>query len=191
MLHGVRRRSRELDGRGRLVWGWLNWTAAIATIVLPIIGFGIAFYQISDAKQAAKDAKDAAESAEKAVNDAVGSFKSRSVSGLIPQLLQLGSIIETAVEHKSRELLTHAIFNWRWQADLCREMLKGDDETERTVMVLIQRSTTAASQLKQDMMDFNTTTDWAATTRRLRMAVEDVIGELSSLSAKYVVKEDN
>ena len=174
-----------------MVWGWLNWTAAIATILLPIIGFGIAFYQIRQATNAADAAKTAAESARNAVNKALGDFKARSVAGLIPQLLQLESIIETAVEHKSRDLLTHAIFNWRWQAGLCREMLTGDTETEQTVMVLIQRSTAAASQLKLDMMDFNDQTDWPTTTRRLRMAVEDVVAELSSLSAKYVAKEEN
>lgn len=165
---------------------WLNlyWQ-----MPLGLVGFGVAIWQIVDAKRAAREARSAAVSARDAADRAIANFKSRSITSLIPQLMQLEDMIARAVDKRSPEFLTHALHTWGWQAALCRELLDDDQPAEHKIMQNIQRSTSAAALLKKQLLTVDNETDWSAKTSRFRGAVSDVNSGLQALSAALVVKE--
>jgi hypothetical protein len=172
-----------------LITNWFEWSNLYLQLPLGLAGFAFAIWQIRDAKKAANEAKDAAESARDAANRAITNFKSRSISSLIPQLMQLEDMIAQAVSKQSSEFLTHALHTWGWQAALCRELLNDDEPAEQKIMQNIQRSTSAAATLKKQLATNDGLGDWPSKTSRLRGAVSDVNSGLQALSAALVVKE--
>ncbi|MGV0051618.1 hypothetical protein ACRU43_20580 [Mycobacterium colombiense] len=168
------------------VFEWCNLYLALP---LGLAAFGIAIWQIRDAKSAANEAKTAADAAKHAADKAIANFKARSVSSLIPQLMQLEDMIAQAVNKQSTEFMTHALHTWSWQAAMCRELLDETQTAEQKIMQNIQRSTSAATTLKKQLLTVDDTFDWPAKTSRMRGAVSDVNSGLQALSAALVVKE--
>lgn len=171
------------------ITGWLEWSNLYLQLPLGVLGFSIALWQITDAKTAARNAQTAAELAKTAADNAITNFKSRSISSLIPQLMQLEDMIAKAVEKRSPEFLMHALHTWSWQAAMCRELLDDEQPAEQAIMQNIQRSTVSAASLKKQLINIEENADWSAKTSRLRGAVSDVNSGLQALSAALVVKE--
>jgi hypothetical protein len=166
-----------------------EWVNLYLSAPVGVAAFAIAIWQIRDAKRAADDAKTAAEAAREAADNAIANFKSRSVSSLIPQLMQLEDMIGQAVSKQSPEFMTHALHTWGWQAALCRELLDKSQPDEQKIMQNIQRSTSAATTLKKQLLTVDQDFDWPARASRLRGAVSEVNSGLQTLSASLVVKE--
>ncbi|MFW2239266.1 hypothetical protein ACVH9Z_34315 [Rhodococcus opacus] len=161
----------------------------IGSIPLAVLGFGLAIWQAYEARRAANRAETAADAAKRAAEESRGQFRLLSAASLLPQLNRLEETIDQAVDKQSLELLLHAVSSWRWQAGMCRGYLDPAREEEAAVMVNIQKSMLALSQLKQSILDFGDSTDWAKETKRARKAIGDVTGELGALAAYQSVKE--
>jgi len=166
-----------------------DWSNRYLAIPLGLLAFGVAIWQIRDAKKAAGEAKTAADAAKQAADGAIANFKSRSIAALIPQLSQLEDMIARASTAKSADFLSHAIHTWGWQAATCRELLNQGAPNEKKTMQKIQRSTSAAHELRKELLTVDTTTDWDAMTLRFRRAVVDVTTDLQAIAAALVVKE--
>ena len=104
------------------VFEWLNlyWQ-----MPLGVVGFGIAIWQIIEAKRAARGAQTSANAAKDAAENARSQFKMMSVTVLLPQLRNLEEAVERAIHDKELHLLLHLLQDWRWQASTCREYLDG------------------------------------------------------------------
>lgn len=172
-----------------MVKSLFEWLNLYLQLPLGAAGFWFAIVQIRQAKTSAKEAKTAAEAAREAADTAIANFKSRSISSLIPQLMQLEDMIAQAVSKQSPEFLIHALHTWGWQAALCRELLDDDQPEEQRIMQHIQRSTSSAATLKKQLLTMDEAADWSGKTSRLRGAVSDVNSGLQALSAALVVKE--
>lgn len=172
-----------------MVWDWLNWTNALASLPLGIVGFIIAIVQIRQAKDAAKNAQTAAEAAMQAASSAREQFKTVSASSLIPQLIRLEEAVTTAMHQKSLPLLTHVVGNWVWQAGQCRQFLDSGRAEEATIMTNIQKSITAIRALKQELPKLNEQANWIDATSRVRKALSVVTADLGSLAAHQTIKE--
>jgi hypothetical protein len=166
-----------------------EWCNLYLTAPVGVAAFVIAIWQIRAAKSAADDAKTAADAAREAADNAIANFKSRSVSSLIPQLMQLEDMIGYAVARQSREFMTHALHTWGWQAAMCRELLDETQPAEQKIMQHIQRSQSATQTLKKQLLSIDEHFDWPGKASRLRGAVSDVNSGLQALSAALVVKE--
>lgn len=158
------------------LWEWWDRVNTVVSIPLAVVGFLIAYWQIWKTRSAAVAAKDAAE-------EATDRFRSLSGASLIPQLVSLEQALDTAIEHRSPDLLRHVVQNWTWQAGVCREYLDGDAAVEKE----IQNSISAATSLKTKISGFGATSDWIKDTDRFRKAVGTVTGRLGGLSAKQAL----
>ncbi|MET9327415.1 hypothetical protein [Tsukamurella sp. NPDC003166] len=167
-----------------MVWNWLEWTNAGLSIPLALGGFGFAYWQIHKTKKAAIAARDAA-------NNASQSYRSLATASVLPQLVNLESALDVAVDNKSTVLLRHVIQTWKWQAGACRHFLELSEQEHDQAMKVIQRSISAATALKQDAAKFSGTTDWSDATERLRKAIGDVTAELGAISAKQSLDTTN
>ncbi|SII55131.1 Uncharacterised protein [Mycobacteroides abscessus subsp. bolletii] len=156
---------------------------------LGVIGFGVAIWQIQQAKTAAENAQTAADAAKTAAEDARGQFKAVSLTTLLPQLRSMEELVDRAIQDKARDLAAHLLQDWRWHASTCREYLDEEVEAEAEAMVKIQKSLIAASTLKSRFFEFDADTDWVKETRPFRKAMIDVTTDLGALSAQQIVKE--
>lgn len=180
-----------------------EWANLYLQFPLGAAGFGFAFYQIGQARQqitqaeaqielaktAAENAQTAADAAKAASEGARDQFRIVSVTALISQLRSLEDIVEHAIKSEAHDLVTHLLQDWRWHASTCREYLDGNVEAEAEAMSKIQKSLTAASNLKTKILTFNDQTDWAKETRLFRKAMVDVTADLGALSAQQTVKD--
>lgn len=167
------------------VFEWCN-----LYLVLPLGAgaFGVAIWQITDAKNAANQAKTAAEAAKGAAENARSQFKTMSVTVLLPQLRNLEEAMEHAIHDKSLKLLMHLVHDWLWHATACRQYLDESNKAEAQAMTDIQKSVVASTALKQRFFAFDEATDWAKETTQMRKTMANVTANLGALSAQQTVR---
>lgn len=159
---------------------WMNMWLAMPVAVL---GFSITLYQL-------KKTKDAAEAAESAVKNASSAFNNNLLLSLLPQLLRIESEIDGAVANGHRELVSHYIAQWRWQAGQLKGLLNnGVDADIKRVGKALQTSIAICATQKFDVANVSITLEIAA--RPIQDAVAKVTGDIGMITTQRALQEVN
>lgn len=161
------------------VGDWLS----LAGLVVTLVGFGIAIWQLIRTANAAEATKRAIERTEKrmALNHLLV---------LLPQFRLIENDLDSAAQDDDRPLARRSLVAYAHFAAEVATILQGQDKVDQTLVIDLQTSATQASRTKASLID-----SAGKNTKQLTKDIRDRISGLSihigTLATSYQIKTDS
>lgn len=150
-------------------------------IVLTMIGFGVAFWQLSRTKSIV-------ELTQESVNNLRNQIVRAEILIQIQTLMTTDSYLDEAIQQTDSKTATRHVRGWLLAAqDLCG-LLEAHHEDTTAIVKVLKRSTRAANSAKQTLVtnDYETL---AAATQEFRNTAAKAIGDLATYRVKIKLQD--
>jgi hypothetical protein len=158
---------------------WLS----LAGLVVSIVGFGIAIWQLTRTANASVATKAAIERTERrmALNHLLV---------LLPQFRILENDLDAAAQDDDRALARRSLISYSHFAAEVATILQGQDTVDGSIIVELRESARQASRAKGTLIDASLTKDTKQLTKEIRERISNLSVHIGSLATTFQISSD-